>query len=135
MDPAVDSGSNTPQNSRLEYLNIRDFKGTDDAINSGADEIESAAIMMYDNLAVTLQHIYILDCGHGVYARQTQNCRILDRVIATIGKSGIFSYDNQNLVIENCDIIECGDGSTDGGYPVADAGTGNMIRMAMKVGV
>jgi hypothetical protein len=127
IDPAISSGSNTPQVSVLENIYIRRFRGTDDADNGGVTKVASAGVIAYDALALTCRRVFVQTCGHGFYFRQTQNCRITDCLVEGMQKAGVFSYANQNLVIENSDLIECGDGSTDSGYPVADAGMGIVV--------
>jgi hypothetical protein len=127
IDPAISSGSNTPQVSVLENIYIRRFRGTDNADNGGVTKVASAGVIIYDGLGVTMRRVFVQTCGHGFYVRQTQNCRITDCLVEGMQKAGVFSYANQNLIIENSDLIECGDGSTDSGYPVADAGMGIVV--------
>ena len=127
IDPAIGSGSNTPQNSQIENVWIDGFLGTDNADNGGVVKVASAGVIQYETLAVTCEKVFVSDCGHAFYMNRTQNCRIVNCVTDGITKAGVFAYDNQNLIVDECDIINCGDGSTDSGYPVADAGMGCFV--------
>jgi len=127
IDPAIGSGSNTPQSSQIENVLIDGFLGTDNADNGGVVKVASAGVIQYDTLAITCEKVFVSDCGHAFYMNRTQNCRIVNCVTDGITKAGVFAYDNENLIVDKCDIINCGDGSTDSGYPVADAGMGCFV--------
>jgi hypothetical protein len=127
IDPAVGSGSFTPQNSLLERLFITGFKGQDVATNSASPTISSAAVIMYDTLAVTCRNVAVTNCGHGFYMRQTQNCRIEDCVVDGVTKYALLSYQSDNLIITRCDFIDAGDGIVDPGYPATTLGFGSGI--------
>jgi hypothetical protein len=127
IDPAIGSGSFTPQNSLLERLWITGFKGLDVCTNSASPTISSAAIIMYDTLAVTCRNVVIGNCGHGFYLRQTQNCRLEDCVVDGVTKYALLSYQSDNLIVARCDLIDAGDGVTEAGYPNATFGSGIVV--------
>ena len=127
IDPVVGSGSFTPQVSLLERLRISGFKGLDVCTNSASPTISSAAVIMYDTLGITCRNLYITNCGHGFYMRQTQNCRIEDCIVDGVTKYALLSYQSDNLVVVRSDLIDAGDGVTEAGYPAAAFGSGVVV--------
>lgn len=127
IDPAIGSGTFTPQNSLLERLWITGFKGLDVCTNSGSPTISSAAVVMYDTLAITCRNLVVTNCGHGFYLRKTQNCRIEDCVVDGVTKYALLSYQSDNLILTRCDFIDAGDGVTEAGYPNTTFGSGIVV--------
>lgn len=123
IDPAIDSGTHTPQNCLIERVSITGFKGND-VRDNGALTIEACAYIGVDGVHNTCRKMNVSDCGHGFYFYRSQNCRVEDCVAADIMKSALIVMDCENVIGTRNDFVGSSDGVASTNYPIAGLSVG-----------
>lgn len=121
IDPAIDSGTHTPQQCLIERVSISGFKGND-VRDNGVLTIEACAYIGVDGVHNTCRKVYVSDCGHGFYLYRSQNCRIEDCVVDGTLKSALIVIDCENVIATRNDFVNCSDGVASTNYPLAALG-------------
>lgn len=123
IDPAIDSGTHTPQNCLIERVSISGFKGND-VRDNGALTIEACAYIGVDGVHNTCRKMNVSDCGHGFYFYRSQNCRVEDCVAADILKSALIVMDCETVIGTRNDFVGSSDGVASTNYPIAGLSVG-----------
>lgn len=118
IDPAIDSGTHTPQNCLIERVNITGFKG-DDVRDNGALTIEACAYIGVDGVHNTCRKMNVSECGYGFYFYRSQNCRVIDCVAVNMIKSALIVMDTENVIALMNDFVGCCDGTPSTNLPIA----------------
>lgn len=118
IDPAIDSGTHTPQQCLVERVTIIGFRGLDVVDNVGTNKIASCGVIQIDGLHNTYRKVLVQECGVPFLLYKAQNTRIIDCVTDGNDKAAAVVLDCENVIIDKCDFVSSGDGSADANWPL-----------------
>jgi hypothetical protein len=131
IDPAIDSGTHTPQHCLLEHLYIDGFLGND-AVPNSVNDFEACAIIQADGLQNFYRNIIITDCAHGFFFYKAQNTKVDNCTVATVTKAALIAFDCENFSVDRCDFVDGADGAASANYPASSVTLGSALVISYE---